>query len=96
MKVAWQNEGQERHYKCCMGMSSTKRKPLFKPKDNIGTRANEYKLVMNKFRIEIGGRIPNNRIVMFCNCFPMRTEGTTTTTTKKTPKLLLRQSIMSF
>lgn len=78
-----------------MGMSSTKRKPLFKPKDNIGTRANEYKLVMNKFRMETASRFPNNRIVMFCNCFPMRTVGTKTTTKKK-PKLLLRQSIMSF
>lgn len=48
---------------------------------------------MNKFRMEIGSRFPNNRIVMLCNCFPMRTVEKTTT---KNPELLLRQSIMSF
>lgn len=80
-------------YKYRMGISSRKRKHLFKLKDNIGTRTNEYKLVMNKFRMEIGSRFPNNRTAMFCNCFPMRTVETTTT---KNPKLLLRRSIMSF
>lgn len=56
--------------KYSMGISFGKRKHLFKLKDNIGTRTNEYKLVMNKFRMEIGSRFPNNRITMFCNCFP--------------------------
>lgn len=76
-------------YKYCMGISSRKRKHLFKLKDNIGTRTNEHKLVMNKFRIGIGSRFPNNRTAMFCNFFPVRTVETTTTTTTN-PKLLLR------
>lgn len=68
------------HYKYHMGKSSRKRKHLFKLKDNIGTRTNEHKLIMNKFRIETGSRFPNNRIAMFCNCFPVRTVETTTKT----------------
>jgi len=79
--------------KYCVGIGSRKRKHLFKAKDNIGTRTNEYKSVMNKFRLEIGSRFPNNRIAMFCNCFPRRTVETTTT---KNPELLLRQSITRF
>lgn len=74
------------HYKYRMGIRSRKRKHLFKLKDNIGTRTNEHKLVMNKFRVGTGSRFPNNRIAMFCNCFPVRTVETTTTN----PKLLLR------
>ena len=69
-------------YKYHMGISSRKRKHLFKLKDNIGTRTNEYKLVMNKFWMEIGSRFPNNGIATFGNCFPVRTVETTTT--KKT------------
>lgn len=74
------------HYKSRTGISSRKRKHLFKLKDNVGTRTNEHKLVMNKFRTGIASRFPNSRITMFCNRFPVRTVETATTN----PKLLLR------
>jgi len=40
---------------------------LFNLKDNAGTRSNGYKLVMNKFRLEIGGRFSTIRRMTFWN-----------------------------
>lgn len=57
------------------GLTLGPEKKIFKLGDNTGTKSNRYKLVTNRFRLEIARQFQTIRAVRFQKAFQQEEEG---------------------